>query len=417
MDGMIGNSPLRSVPQRPAIPDLPWRAWFSFFLLLFAYYLLRPLREEMAIVAGVENIQLTFALTFTGSLLLVPLLGWVSSLFSRRYFVPILIVFFVLQLAVLWTEFHSWVVDPRFARGYVVWLSVFNLFSVSLFWSCMVDLFSEEQGKRFYGFVASGGSVGALLGPGMAALLIRNFGSRYLVLGALVALVLMIVVLYPLLSARESQSKPLGGGMWDGVLLVCRSRYLHLVIIFSLLNSIPGTFLYITQAKAVSLAMHSGDARTELFAWIDFGVNAVSLVLQAFFVPRLLVRTPIAIGLIALPLMTCFGAAIVAGISTVSVVIVAQSLRRALLYGLANPVREVLFSSLSPEEKFKAKNFMETAIFRASDSIGSGLYAVLGVVGLGGAAALLSAIPVSLGAVAIVGPLLRLRDRQPQRES
>ena len=227
-----------------------------FFCLLSAYYILRPLRDEMGVAGGVRNLQWLFTATFVTMLAAVPLYGALVARLPRRRFIPFVYHFFVSNLAIFWLLLALDIERQSVARVFFVWISVFVLFAVSVFWSFMADLWRAEQAKRLYGFIAAGGSAGALAGPALTVVLAERIGATNLLI--LAALLLEIAVfcagrLEPANDVQKTQN-PIGGGVLDGLLMVVRSPYIAGILLWVGLLSVAATFLYFEQAAIVAAA-------------------------------------------------------------------------------------------------------------------------------------------------------------------
>jgi len=379
-------------------------AFAYFFCLLAAYYILRPLRDEMGIQGGVRNLQWLFTGTFVAILAAVPLYGAIVSRFPRRKFLPIVYHFFVSNILLFWVLFHIVPGTAWVARAFFIWLSVFNLFVVSVFWSFMADLFSREQAKRLYGFVAAGGTCGAICGPLLTLGLVRLVGTVQLLLFSAILLEIAIFCIHRLnvRQAAEPQEgpsqeiRPIGGNFLAGFALLFRSRYLAGIAAFIVLFTTCSTFLYFAQARIVADTFTDSESRTAIFALMDFLVNALTLTLQIFATGRLLRWFGVAVMLTVLPLLMAAGFACLGTFPVLTGVIVFQVLRRALNYAVNRPARESLFTVLSREEKYKAKNVIDTVIYRGGDASSAWLFAGLGAVGLSLPVILFLAIPIAL---------------------
>ncbi len=364
-----------------------------FFCLLCGYYILRPLREEMGIAGGVKNLPWVFTGTFLAMLAAVPLFGALTAHFPRRKFLPAVYLFFIANILLFYALFQLGLERAWLARAFFIWVSVFNLFVVSVFWSFMVDLYAEAQARRLFGFIAAGGSAGAITGPAITTLLAAPLGPVNLLLlsagflaGALVCIRALIgwarfARAHPDAHPDRSAEEPLGGGVLAGVTLLARSTYLLGIALFIFLLTLLGTFAYFTQAHIVAATYSDPGERTALFAAIDLGVNVLTLTVQLFVTGRLLARFGLAPTLAAVPVITALGF-LALGVAPILPVLVAfQVARRAGEYALTRPAREVLFTVVGREVKYKAKNFIDTVVFRGGDALSAWLFA--GIKGLG----------------------------------
>jgi|KBSMisStaDraftv2_1062788.scaffolds.fasta_scaffold02945_3 AAA family ATP:ADP antiporter len=378
-----------------------------FFCLLCSYYVLRPVRDEMGIQGGVDNLPRLFTATFLAMLAAVPLFGWASSRFPRRKLLPIVYLFFAANLLVFYGLMESDLAPTRIAQAFFVWVSVFNLFVVSVFWSFMADLFRNEQARRLYGFISAGGSLGALTGPLLTALLAPSIGPANLlpVSAALLCAAMFCIFRLAAWSARNPAERrsppvpveePLGGSILAGVTLALKSPYLLGVCIYVMLGTLLGTFLYFHQANIVAVDIPLAGERTALFAKIDFAVNAFTLVCQLFVVARVMGRFGVGTTLVILPVLSAVGFFLIGLMPTLAVLVVFQVIRRAGEYAIARPAREVLFTVLTREEKYKAKNVIDTVVFRGGDAISSWLFEGLRMLGLGFAGIAFVGVPIAL---------------------
>ena len=373
--------------------SLLW-AFAYFFALMFGYYLLRAVREAMGIERGWDQLPWFFLGTFVAMAVAVPIYFWLVSRIPRRRIVPIVLHFSVLNLLAFWALLHFQIVPrARLAPVFFVWLSVFSLFAVSIFWSLMADLFRREQGKRLFGFISAGGSAGGLLGPLAAQHLTPHIGQAQLL--PISALFFEIAVLCISQLPRAEGHKSAGGGLWSGFLRVVRSPYLLGIAGQTLCTTTTATFIYLQQAQIVAAAAHGANARTSAFAGIDFWVNVAALVVQLIGTGRLLERLGLAVGLSVTPVVNALGSLALAFFPQLAVLTAVQAARRGSHYAFERPSREVLFTVVATEDKYKAKNFLDTFVYRGGD-VGSG-FAFKGLVGLGLAirGTALVAIPIS----------------------
>ena len=362
-----------------------------FFCLLCGYYVLRPVRDEMGIEAGVGNLPWLFTATFVTMLAAAPLFGWVSSRYPRRRFLPFVYLFFVINLAAFHLLFRERVALEATTKAFFVWVSVFNLFVVSVFWSFMADLYDTGQARRLYGMIAAGGSLGAIAGPALTTVLALPLGPVNLLLvsaGFLLAAVLCIERLIRWSATAGSAASPrsgetlVGGGVLDGIRLVARSRYLLAICLYVALYSTLSTFLYFQQQHIVKATIAVSEQRTALFAALDLVVNVLTLGLQVLaFAPLLRWFGPVA-GLAAVPLLSVPGFIAMGIAPTLAVLVVFGVARRASEFAICKPARETLFNALTPEEKYKAKNFMDTAVYRAGDMASGWIFTGLQHTGL-----------------------------------
>jgi AAA family ATP:ADP antiporter len=386
----------------------------AFFLLMAGYYVLRPVREEMGIEGGVKDLQWLYTGTFVGVLAAVPLLSWVMIRLRRRVAVPVIYTLFVANLLVFYALLPTLDSSAKvvLARVIYVWVSVFNMFVVSLFWALMADLFSVAGSKRRFGLVSAGASAGAIVGPLLTASLAERLGPGPLLLVAAGLLGLGTLAITRVgrrsggAAVREGnagdEAEVLGGSLWEGFWLVLRSPQLLGISGYIVLYSAVSTFLYFEQANIVEAAITDGNARTRLFAEIDLATNVLAMLLQALATAGLVRRFGVGFLLVSVPLIgvVCFGALAVAPV--LGVLVVVQVIKRATGFALSRPAREILFTAVSPAERYKGKLVVDTVVYRGGDMLSAWAFAGLSALGLGLSAIAALAIPVSLawGAVA-----------------
>jgi AAA family ATP:ADP antiporter len=403
----------RMVEVRPQeVRALAW-SFAYFFFLLAGYYVLRPLRDEMGIAGGVRALPWLFTATFLVMLAAIPLYGAVVARLPRRLFVPAVYHFFVFNIALFWLLLALGIEKVHVARVFFVWISVFNLFVVSVFWSFMADLFAAEQGKRLFGFIAAGGSAGALLGPAVTVGLAAPLGPVNLLIIAALLLEAAVLCVHRLerlaprpedtaegvraatLARAQPGAESLGGNWLAGIILVLRSPYLAGIALWVALLSVLGTFLYFQQANIVAAASDDPAVRTRIFATIDLAVGLLTILVQFCATGRLIVRFGVGAAAAFLPLVFGIGFAVLAFAPGLAVVIAFQALQRTANFALSNPAREVLFTVAGREEKYKAKNVIDGVVFRGSDAVAGWLFESLRAMGLALHSISLAAVPLA----------------------
>ena len=374
-----------------------------FFCLLCGYYLLRPLRDAMGLVGGAGQLPWLFTATFLAMLALVPAFGAIATRWPPRTFVPVVYRFFALNILAFGALFGAGVQEVAVSRVFFVWISVFNLFVVSVFWSVMADHFSNEQGKRLFGFIAAGGTAGAILGPALAAALAVRFGVASLTLIAALLLELAVRCFHALARTAGEHGMPtgagrrydarLGGGVFSGVTLLLADRYLLAIALYLLLHTLASTFLYLEQGRIVAAGVAGTASRTQFFAVVDLVVSMLTLGLQVFATGRLLRRAGVAVALLLLPMAGLAAFAAIAAWPTTIVLGAAQALRRAIDYAGVRPARETLFTVVSRAAKYKAKSVIETVLYRGGDAVGGWMFAGMTTAGFGFAGIMTAFMP------------------------
>jgi len=376
----------------------------TYFLLLCGYYMLRSLREAMALEVGSQNIPRLFWLVTAVMLVILPLYWWVVARVPRRrlfvsIYLPVVVLF--ASIAASTAGEH---VPPALAAVYFVAVTALNLFIISVFWSVMVDLWKPDCAKRLFGMIAAGGSAGALAGPAFNALFVQRLGATSIIYIACTLLIGAVVLgmLAQALRAKadtttaHNTSVAVGGRAMDDLARLVRSPYLLGVAGLIVVGQIFGAFMYNEQAKYVENTYATLADRAALFARIDFATNVFALVLQALLVGWLTARAGVRGTLSVTFAILGASFAILACIPTGALLLITQVVRRGADYGLFKPAREMLFTVLSPESKFKSKSLIDTLLQRGSDSLGNVLYILVSGVGLAAIAGLCAAACVLL---------------------
>ena len=399
----------RVVDVRPEeLRALGWSLLYV-FAVLSAYYVLRPIRDEMGVHAGVEKLPWLFTGTLVAMIAVNPLFSVLVKRLARVRFIAAAYRFFSVNLlifaglfAIATPEQNVWL-----GRAFFIWVSVFNLFVVSVFWALMVDVFDSEQGKRLFGFLAAGATLGAIAGSTITSSLVRQVGATTLFFASIVLLEVAVLAVRRLsrlseklkerpAEERSPEEQPIGGSVLAGISHTLRSPYLLNVCLFITLFTVTSTFLYFQQAAIARDYFPDRGARTAFFANVDLAVNVLTLGVQLFFTARILRRFGVALTLSILPLFSVLGFAALAIAPTIAVIVAVQVLRRAANFALARPTRELLYTVIPREDKYKAKTFIDTVVYRAGDQIGSWSYVALSAAGgLGIAGVALVAMPLS----------------------
>ena len=381
--------------------------WLDIFCVLSSYYIMRPIRDQAGVAGGVQNLQWLFTGTLVVMLVLNLPFAYLVKRLPRRRFIAITYHFFAVNILLFAVLFHSadtaqtvWI-----GRAFFIWASAYNLFVVSMFWQLNVDVFSPEQGKRLFGLIAAGATLGAIVGSATTASLARHVPPMVLLVGAAVLLEIAVFCagrLSRLSAALERQptavvaaEAPIGGGVLSGITHVVRSPYLFNVGVFLLLFSITSTFLYFQQAAIVSGSFKDRAAQTEFFATVDLIVNCLTLVVQVFLTARIVGLLGVALTLGVLPALTIVGFGALVLVPTVLAVAAFQVVRRAADYAVARPARELLYTVASREDRYKAKSLIDTVVYRTGDQVGAWSVTLLRALGLGAAHVSFAAIPLA----------------------
>jgi len=418
--GLGGRLARLILAREDEIAALLWAALLH-FCILSSYFILRPVRDAMGLLGGVRGLPWLFTGTMAAMFVANPLFAALVARFPRRRFLPWVYRFILGNLVLFWLLFSSLSEEAgvHVARAFYIWLSVFNLFAVSVFWGFMADLFSTEQGKRLFPFIGLGGTAGALAGAAFTGAFAVPIGpvNLLLVSAALlevaVACIRRLVRIFgvdraeadgsPAASGSAGRSAPIGGGVWSGVERVVRSPYLLGIAIFVFLYSTSSTFAYFIQATIVDRAIPETPERVALFARIDFGVQSLTIALQLFLAGRVIRAVGVGVALAFLPLVSLLGFAGVGAAPLLGVLVGFQIVRKASEYAFSKPAREVLYTVLAREDKYKAKPFIDTFVYRGGDAlsawIAGHLTVALGVAGLAYATVPLAFVWIALAFV------------------
>ena len=376
-----------------------------YFLILSSYYVIRPVRDDFGAAGGLENLPWMFTGTLVVMLAANALFSALVARYTRRRFIPVAYRFLIANLLIFFAllYFVSKTNQIWIGRAFFIWTSVFNLFVVSVFWAFMVDVFSSDQGKRLFGFISVGGTLGAIVGAAITASLVRKIGSiNLLVISALLLeLSAQCVRLFPaVLKSRDADGRSkdetaVGGGMWTGIVHNFKSPYLLGISGYMLLYALTSTLLYFQQIAIVAGAFTDRAARTAFFAKIDLTVNVLTILAQAFITGRLLKWLGVGLTLAILPALSVIGFLGMGIMPTLTLLVAFLTLRRAGNFAFARPARETLFTVISREDKYKSKNFIDTVVYRVGDQIGAWATPALGWLGLGMAGVSFVAAPVA----------------------
>lgn len=370
-----------------------------FFSLLAAYYIIRPVRDEMGVAVGKDRLHELFTVVFFVMLAAVPLFGYVASRAPRRLVLPGLYLFFILNLLGFWVVFRNGG-GPLAAGVFFVWGSVFNLFVVSLFWALMAELWSLEEAKRLYGFIGAGGTAGALAGPLITQALLGVLSTYDLLLAAALLLSVSLVLSHVVRRERRgytgSEAEPAGGGVLDGALKVFSDPYFTRIALFVLLANIVGTFFYLEQARLVAAAISDSAARVRFFSERDLAVSVFTLGIEIFGTAAVMRRFGVGIALAALPVTAVVGTLALTAQPLLWVVAAVMVAERVVAFSLSGPAIKVMYTLATPDEKYKVQSFIDTVVYRGGDAASGWIFALVGA-GAGFASSVipLVAIPLS----------------------
>lgn len=387
-------------------------AGLFFFCVLTALMVIRPAREALGMQRGIEALRWLFMGTVLVTLLVNPVFGWLVSRFRRLVFVNATYLFFAFGLVAFYflLVLTPESVGQRTGQVFYVWFSVFNLFTTMLFWALMADRFTLEQSKRLFGAIAVGGTLGAIFGPWLAGQLAEPLGTAALLLVAAGFLVLALGAAWWITRLRPdvSRSGPpreehavIGGSAWEGLLSVARSPYLLAICGYVLILAVMATFLYFTRLQMVAALGTNVDMRTTVFARIDLITQVTTLVLQVIVTGHLMKRLGVSLTLALLPITAALGFLGLAIVGSLAALIAFEAAFRAVQRGIMRPARETLFTVMPRADRYKAKAFIDTFVYRAGDVVGAQTEGLLGRLGMGLTALASVALPLAAAWMAL----------------
>ena len=389
-----------------------------FFLILCGYFFLRPVREAMGVARGIDELRWLFAVTSVAALVAVLLFGGVVARTSRRRFIPLAYLFVVACLFVfaalliqdvrvggglIGTDAQT-ALSLGVGRTFYVWLTVINLFTTSVFWAFMVDIFDVDQGKRMFAFVGIGGTLGALVGGWATNVISAATESPYLPAGLMLigagcyCIAVAVMLILDRMAVRSEVSRlggsgrelpatatgdaPIGGTFWGGLWAVIRSPYLLGVGLWVVFMAVANTMIYFTQANII---LSDSDTFSQLvgsFAAFDAAAQLLTLLTQVFITTHLIRKLGVGWTLAILPIVTLAGFAVLAAWPVYGVMLLFQAVHRATRHAVSRPSRETLFSVVTPSEKYKAKPVVDVFLYRFGDLSGAGIDALFAAMGL-----------------------------------
>jgi ATP:ADP antiporter, AAA family len=370
------------------------------FVLLGSYYILRPVRDAMATVFGVEHLQNLFTGTLALTLVCAPLYGWVTDTFKLSRVLPGVFWFLIADLMIFHVLFRVTPDNRTLAAAFFWWFSVVNLFMISVFWSLVVDVFTPNQATRLLPAIAGGGSLGAIAGPLVASVFAKVIGVGGLLLVAAAGLVLVIVLVHRLMREKhrlqdaheETQVSTLDhqlpGNLFDGFRSLFTSSYLMNQALFILLMTWIATVGYFMQTDFIARAFSGVADRTQALADIDLAVNLCSAGVLIFGLNRFIMRFGVTASLVLNPILMAISFVLMAVSPTLLMLQAMQGLRRVTQYAIARPSREICFTVVAQENRYKAKNVIDTVVYRMGDLSAAWVQAALRFFGFGFSGAL-----------------------------
>ena len=369
--------------------------FITFFSVLCGYFVLRPVRDEIGARAGIENLSWLFTGTFVATLLLVPLFGWIVARVRRRIIATATYALCVLLLLASYAGIQAGSNIVAWGTGLFIGISVLNLFIISVFWSLMADAYDEGEARRMYGIVAVGGTLGTIAGPAITVALVETIGAINLL--PISAGFLTLAAILSTLVPRRTDAPPqqrIGGNIFAGIKLTLQSPQLLRIALIIICYTTISTILYFEQADIVKRTFTRSEDRTQFFATLDLVNNITTILVQALITRQVLTRFGLRTALVAAPAVIGTGLAILALAPRLIFIAFLQVVHRAGEHGFTRPGREVIFTTVAAEERYKAKNFIDTFVYRGNDALVAwaidGLHAI--GAGLSGIAALGAAV-------------------------
>ena len=361
-------------------------AFSYFFFLLAGYFMLRPIRGTVSANFS-ESLHWLYTATFVSMLLIVPLFGWLVSKFRRGHFIPGIYLFFISNLIFFAFAFEGDATADWVQYSFYVWLSVFNLFVVSIFWSFMADIFYPGQAQRLFASIMAGGSLGAICGPLLTANWVGDIGSGGVMTLAIICL--LVATAFAIILGRferhrrqDEPAKIIGGSIWEGAVHVFRSKYLLLICLLMLTHNLTSTFLYNGLAVLVDQNILGFAERTRFFSYVDLIVQILAFTFQFLITSRLVMYLGMPRTIILPPILLAAGFTLLGSSLGLVLFAAVQVAQRALNYGLLGPVKEMLFTVVDRETKYKSKNFIDTVVYRGSDVTASWIFKGMMMAGL-----------------------------------
>jgi AAA family ATP:ADP antiporter len=382
-----------------------WLGFAFHFLILSGYYITKPIRDSIGASSSMDALPWMFTATLFAMLIANAAFAAIVARMSRRRFIPIAYGFFIFVFVLFFIAMRSRPAAEQvwIGRGFFVWVSVFNLFNTAVFWAFMTDLFTVEQGKRLYGFIAVGGTLGAILGAYITKHYVQAIGPAYLLIiaSAMFAIAGFLVRFFPSGFTAEDKGarpeQPIGGSVWSGITHICRSPYLMGLAVTIMLYTTTSTWAYFQQSDLARAALKTSNERTVFLANLEIWVNSITVLIQIFLTGRLLKWFGVGFTLVALPFISMIGFGAMGVAASLAMLAVFQVARRAAAYALMRPSREILFTVLKREDKYKVKSVTDTLGYRVGDQLGAWSYGGLHGAGLDLGAISWIAVPITAG--------------------
>jgi|SRR5579862_1373548 len=387
-----------------------------FFFVMSSWFVLRPIRDEVAAASGVSKLPWLFMGTLIATFAFNPLFSALVVRFRVRQFIALTYHFFVANLLIFYVFMRvagaaeGSAADIWMGRVFYVWTSVFNMFVISIFWSFMADVFTSDQAKRLFGFIGVGGTLGSIAGSAFTAEMATRIGTVNLLLvsAVLIEIAVFVVMRFPrrvltahLASSHRRDESPIGGSVWAGFTRLIASPYLLAIAAFLMLYILGSTVLYAEQSDLVGRFYTTRASRTAVLAELEFAAQTLTVVTQVFLTGRIIRWIGLAATLAIVPIISVMGFGTLGLLPVFQTLAIFTVCRRAANFSLMNPAMETLFTVVSREDKYKAKSFIETFVYRFSDQLTVWTYAGLAALGLGLSGIAFAVTPVAAVSVGL----------------
>ena len=377
--GLLQRTLARACDIRPEETRATLASFLLVLMLMASYYILRPLRDAMASDWTDAEVSWLWTFTFILSTIAVSVYGAAVTRVRIERLVPSLYGFFALSFALFYLGTQYMTDRVLLDKSFYLWISLFSLFHISVFWSFMADTFSKPQATRLFGFIGAGASIGAIAGPALAALLVGGLGTEPLLLIASALTLLTVPIVHWLqrlkrtdlrnldIAASKGDFEYIGGNPLAGFSEFLQSRYLLAIGLFIFFYTSIGSFVYFELKNL--LADYDRETRSQIWASIDLVVNSLTVVIAAFATGRIAKHMGLSFTLASVPVLIGIGLLVLAAAPMVSVVVALQIIRRAGNYAISRPAREMLFTAVDREVRFKAKPVIDIVIYRGGDML------------------------------------------------
>ena len=404
--GLLQRTLARACDIRPEETRATLASFLLVLMLMGSYYILRPLRDAMASEWTDAEVSWLWTFTFVFSAIAVSLYGGAVTRLRFQRLVPSVYGLFAASFVLFYLGTQSLTDRVLLDKAFYLWISVFSLFHISVFWSFMADTFSKPQATRLFGFIGAGASIGAIIGPAAAAILVGDLGTDPLLLiaSALVVLTLPIVRWLQHLKLTDLRNRHvaldtteleyIGGNPLAGFSEFLQSRYLLGIGLFIFFYTSISSFVYFELKNL--LAEYDRETRSQIWAGMDLAVNSLTILVAAFATGRMAKYMGLSFTLASVPVLIGAGLLILAAAPMVSVVVALQIIRRAGNYAISRPAREILFTAVNREVRFKAKPVIDIVIYRGGDMLNAWAFTALTQgLGLGMSAVALAGVGIA----------------------